>query len=143
MEKPYTFPKTMRLGGRGTFSAIFDRGVKQSRGPLMAVVVPNDVGHPRLGIGIPKRVGTAPKRNRIKRLIRESFRLIQHDFPRGYDVVIVVRPHDTAILADYQRALSALMVKAHQTWEKRAAGGPPLPSPQSQSQSPPPREPRP
>lgn len=123
MEKAYTFPRTMRLGGRGTFTPIFDRGVRQTKGPLLAVMVPNDVGHPRLGISIGRKVGSAPKRNRIKRLIRESFRLMQHDFPRGFDVVVVGRPHDTGTLAEYQRMLSGLVVKGIGVWEKKEQGG--------------------
>jgi ribonuclease P protein component len=83
---------------------------------------PNDLSHCRLGISISRKVGTAPKRNRIKRLLREAFRLLQHDVPAGYDLVIVVRPHDTAILADYQRMLSSLTVKLHATWSKRCPG---------------------
>ena len=31
---------------------------------------------------------------------------MQHDFPLGYDLVIVVRPHEPMTLADYQKALS-------------------------------------
>jgi ribonuclease P protein component len=64
-------------------------------------------------------VGTAVKRNRIKRRLRECFRLMQHDFPAGYDFVIVVRPHEPMILAEYQRLLSALLVKLHQNWRDR------------------------
>ena len=75
--------------------------------------------------GGPRRVGTAPKRNRIKRLLRESFRLMQHDFPRPYDLVIVVRPHEPVILAEYQRMLSAMMVKLHAMWQQRGDNPPP------------------
>ncbi|MDQ3441525.1 MAG: ribonuclease P protein component, partial [Planctomycetota bacterium] len=82
---------------------------------------PNDAGHPRLGISIGRRVGTAPRRNRIKRLLRESLRLMQHDLPRGYDFVIVVRPHEPLMLADYQRLMSAMAVKLHGAWQRREA----------------------
>jgi ribonuclease P protein component len=118
-ETAHSYPKSHRLGGRLEFAAVFDAKVRESRGPLTAYALPNDLGHPRLGISIGRRVGTAPKRNRIKRLLRESFRLMQHDLPRGYDLVIVVRPHAPLMLADYQRLMSALAVKLHQAWENR------------------------
>ena len=63
--------------------------------------------------------GTAPRRNQIKRMLREAFRLMQHDLPRGYDLVVVVRPHEPQLLADYQRLLSGLAVKLHRKWEQR------------------------
>jgi ribonuclease P protein component len=115
----HAYPKSHRLGGRVRFGAVFDAKVRETRGPLNVYALPNDLGHARLGISIGRRAGTAPVRNRIKRLLRESFRLIQHDLPRGYDFVIVVRPHAPLMLADYQRLMSALAVKLHQAWERR------------------------
>jgi ribonuclease P protein component len=107
----YTFAKDKRIRSKADFSAVFDRGTRATRGPLMAVAIPTDYPTPRLGISVPKRVGSAPKRNRIKRMLRESFRLMQHDFLRSYDLIIVVRPHEPMILAEYQRLMSALMIK--------------------------------
>ncbi len=117
----HTFPRAHRLGGRPAFRRVFDEGRKASRGPLTAFAAINDLGHPRLGLTVGRRVGTAPRRNRIKRLLRESLRLMQHDLPRGYDFVIVVRPHEPLMLADYQRLMSAMAVKLHGAWQRREA----------------------
>src|SRR5690606_8970974 len=97
----------------------FDAKVRHSRGPLTAYAIPTDRPSPRLGLSVSRRVGTAPRRNRIKRLLREAFRLMRHDFPRAYDIVIVVRPHEPLMLAEYQRLLTALMVKLHQNWTRK------------------------
>jgi ribonuclease P protein component len=120
-ELRHTFPPTHRLGGRINFAQVFDARVKESRGPLTIYALPNDLTHPRLGISISRRVGNAVKRNRIKRLLRESFRLMQHDLPRGYDFVVVVRPHETLILAEYQKILLALALKLHAAWQKKSS----------------------
>ena len=113
----YTFSKDQRVRGREEFAAVFDARVRQSRGPLTAYALPTGGNSPRLGLSVSRRVGTAPRRNRIKRLLREAFRLMQHDFPRAYDIVIVVRPHEPLILAEYQRMLTGLMVKLHASWQ--------------------------
>ena len=122
-ERSYTFPRTHRLTHEKQFDAVYAGKTRESRGPLTVFAIPNEVGHPRLGLSVPRRVGTAPRRNRIKRLLREAFRLLRHDWPRGYDVVVNVRPHDAAMLADYQRMLSGMFVKLHRTWAQRDGMG--------------------
>ena len=115
----FTFPRTYRLTGKLNFAATYEQGLHESRGPLRIFARPNDLPHARLGLSVSRRVGTAPRRNLIKRRLRESYRLLQHDFPRGYDLIIVVRPHTPLELADYQRLLSSLIVKLHNAWLKR------------------------
>jgi ribonuclease P protein component len=120
-ERAYTFPRTHRLSGRLAFKRVFDGSVREARGPLLVFALPNDRGHPRLGLSVTRRVGIAVKRNTIKRRLRDAIRLLQHDLPRGYDWIIVVRPHDPLSLADYQRLLSGLVTKLHRRWEEKAA----------------------
>jgi ribonuclease P protein component len=47
---------------------------------------------PRLGLAVPKAVGTAVVRNRIKRRLRELFRERSPELPPDHDYVLVVRP---------------------------------------------------
>jgi ribonuclease P protein component len=47
---------------------------------------------PRLGLAVPKAVGTAVVRNRIKRRLRELFRERSSELPQDHDYVLVVRP---------------------------------------------------
>lgn len=117
--KRYRFTHHDRLHGKKAFAAVYDARARKNVGPLAVWGRPNDLDHPRLGLSVSRRVGNAVKRNRIKRLLREAFRLMQHDWPRGYDVVVVVRPHNTARLADYQRLLFSAVRSLHQEWERR------------------------
>ncbi len=112
----YTLPRSYRLGGRRAFGSVFDAGVRAAKGPLTVFIARNTLKHPRIGMSVGRRVGGAAQRNRIKRLLREAFRHLRHDFPEAYDLVIVVRPHEPLPLAEYQRLLSALLVRAHQAW---------------------------
>ena len=46
----------------------------------------------RVGISVSKKVGNSVVRHRVKRLIRESYRRQEAEFPRGLDLVIIARP---------------------------------------------------
>jgi ribonuclease P protein component len=118
MIKSKTFPKSRRLSGKETFAAIYDARVKVSRGALVIYARPNELPHSRMGLSVSRRVGTAPKRNRIKRLLRESFRLMQQELPRGYDWIVVTRPHTPMKLEEYREILMALTVKLDEIWKK-------------------------
>ena len=111
----YTHPKPNRIGGVGSFKPILDQKIRVWRGPIGMAVAPRENTTParrsRLGISIGRPVGTAVVRNRIKRLLREAFRLMQHDWPRPFDVVILVKRHEPLTLAEYQKLLSGLMVE--------------------------------
>ena len=52
----------------------------------------NDEGHPRLGMAVQSKLaGGSVARNRIRRVVRESFRLHQHELP-AVDLVVSARP---------------------------------------------------
>jgi len=51
----------------------------------------NGLGITRLGLTVSRKTGNAVKRNRVKRLIREFFRLNDTYFPQGYDIVITAK----------------------------------------------------
>ncbi len=51
----------------------------------------NGLSFARLGITVSKKIGNAVQRNRVKRLIREFFRLHRDLFPKGFDIVIAAK----------------------------------------------------
>jgi ribonuclease P protein component len=115
-----TFPRSRRLHSREDFSAVYDAKVRESRGPLLIYARPNALPYPRLGMSTSRKVGAAPRRNRIRRLIREAFRHLQHDLPPGYDLLVVLRPHEPLGGDKYRELLSSAAKALHATWERRA-----------------------
>lgn len=107
----YTFPRARRIKSQLDFVQITRRGSRLVRGPLICNAQISSSAKSRFGIRISRRCGNAAVRNRIKRLLRESFRLMQHDWPMAIDLIVTVKPHEPLLLADYQKLLSGAMVK--------------------------------
>jgi ribonuclease P protein component len=117
----------MRLSGGAQFSRVYEGKVRVSAGPMMIYGIANSLGFPRLGLSVPRRVGNAVVRNTIKRRLRESFRLMQHEWPGsgvGYDVVISVRPHEPLSLAEYQLLLNSAAADLHDAWTRKRSKEP-------------------
>ena len=51
----------------------------------------NQLGKNRIGISVSKKVGNSVVRHRLCRLVRESYRLHEDVFRRGFDIVVVAR----------------------------------------------------
>jgi ribonuclease P protein component len=73
----------------------FERKRSASDERLIVYGAENGLDHPRLGISASrKRVRKAHERNRVKRLLREAFRLSKAELPAGVDLVVVPRGPD-------------------------------------------------
>ena len=99
----YRFPRALRLRTAGEFDAVRAYRLARFAGPLRVAAMPNDLGHHRLGLAVSKRAGNAVKRNAIKRRVREAFRLLQHDLPGAYDLVVSAKSHAIAPMGEYQQ----------------------------------------
>lgn len=86
----YGFPKSRRVCTSEDFNAVFKEGFKFKQGCLIIYSKPNQHSYPRLGLAVSKKaIPKAAERNKVKRLIRESFRRTQYQLT-NIDVVVVV-----------------------------------------------------
>ncbi|MDI6451375.1 ribonuclease P protein component [Anaerobaca lacustris] len=83
-------PKNRRLVSNRQFKAVLDRRRRAGDALLTLWVAENRCGHARLGVSVGKSCGNAVVRNRLKRLLREAFRLSQEQVPSGHDCVLMI-----------------------------------------------------
>ena len=114
-----------RLRTRGEYQQVFRRGIRVD-GPLfLLVAAPNGRGFCRLGLGLGRKLGTAVKRNRVKRLLRESFRRHKGAVTPAVDLVLLPKPAMlscalTEVEREYAERLLAFVARRAQ--RRRRAG---------------------
>ena len=118
----YTLGKPLRIKHRGDFTRAFQAGARSNDARLTVLAIPNALARTRVGVAVGGRHGNAVRRNHIKRLCREAFRLNQHELPPGWDLILIPRAGREMSLADLSRSLIRQAGRAIATWQSR--GGP-------------------
>lgn len=103
-----------RLLRRAEFQRVFREGCRRGARGLTVVVADSPTGVSRLGLAVSRKVSKrAVDRNRVRRLIREAFRLSQQQFARPIDVVVIPRPgYRPAHRTEVESALQATVRQA-------------------------------
>jgi ribonuclease P protein component len=86
-----TFGKDERIRKKRDYLTVYQQGVRSHSKSFTLIAYRNPSGKRRLGITVGKKVGNAVKRNRIKRLLREFFRLHKEQFSPAQDFVIMAK----------------------------------------------------
>ncbi len=73
------------------FGKVYRKGKSRANRHLVLYILNNGTDKNRLGISVSKKVGNSVVRHRIKRLIKEAYRLNESAFARGYDLVFIAR----------------------------------------------------
>ena len=73
------------------FKIVYKNGKSMTNHYLEMYLFPNELNKNRLGISVSKKVGNSVVRHRLTRLIRESYRMSEEHFRRGFDIIVIAR----------------------------------------------------
>ena len=88
------------------FQNVYKNGHSKANKYLIMYILENNSDYNRLGISVSKKVGNSVVRHRVKRLIKESYRLHEKMFNSGLDIVVIARSE--ASLVSYKEINSAV-----------------------------------
>lgn len=101
----HSFSRAERLLSKQDFQSVFDQPFKITHASLLALFKSNQQAQAKLGIMIAKHiVKSAVDRNRIKRIIRESFRH-HKTVLKGFDIIVLLRGKNSLIQKQDKKAL--------------------------------------
>lgn len=108
--RKYSFSQLEHIKKTREFERLLKEGRKINNSLLTVYLRPNQLGYSRLGIIISqKRIKLAVRRNALKRLIREAFRLNKDKIPRGLDIIVNPRQTENIGLNEIARSLVTLV----------------------------------
>lgn len=84
---------TQSLKKNHLFRRMYARGRSSVGKSIVVYCRRNGLEHNRLGLTVGTKVGKAVVRNKVRRRLREAYRLDEGSYKRGYDIVIVARSH--------------------------------------------------
>lgn len=122
VKKKFTLNKEERLRANRDFERVLTGGATAADGNILVFVLPNGLPRARIGPAVSKKWGGAVRRNRLKRLFREGFRLAKHDLPQGIDIVVMPRKNWRAMeLGNVISSLKRLVQKAMDRFDEKPA----------------------
>lgn len=112
----------MRLRRRQDFQRAYRSGSRARGSILIVVAVENGGDGTRLGLSVGRKVWRhATRRNRVRRIFREAFRLEYESLPRGFDLILIPAvPRLDPSLEETRAELSKLAHKAARRARERA-----------------------
>lgn len=119
---PAGYPKEARIRRRAEFSACYERGRRLHSPHFLLFLLPGGQGRLRTGMAVSRKVGDAVTRNRLKRLLREFFRLHARALPCG-DVVAVAKRHAGGARLDLAAVTGELLPLLERPRRPREAQG--------------------
>lgn len=125
----YLLPRSARLIRQVDFRRVYGRGARAHGKAMVVVALHRDrlgpasaVDH-RLGLAVSKEHGGAVRRNKLKRILREAFRLERPGLPGSFDLVLIPRKRDGHLELTEARTELVALVRRLETERTSGEGG--------------------
>ena len=82
---------TYSLRKNNDFKNVYNNGISKANKYFVVYLLENNCDYNRIGVSVSKKVGNSVVRHRIKRLLKESYRLHENLFNSGLSIVIIAR----------------------------------------------------
>jgi ribonuclease P protein component len=105
----FRFRPEEHLRRNSDFRRVYDRRRSVSDPMMIVYACENGLPYLRLGMSVSRKFGPATRRNRLRRLYREAFRLTRQEMPVGLDVILIPRGSEIPPLDELKSSLPTLV----------------------------------
>ena len=105
----FGFAKSLHLRRPTDFRRVYDEKCSVRDGAVLVYGRCNGLAYSRIGLSVSRKFGSAVARNRMRRLLREAFRLLRADLPAGIDIVVIPNAGSKRTLAELKQSLAELV----------------------------------
>ena len=109
---------TQSLRKNRQFQEVYKKGVSRANRYLVMYVLENHQDENLLGISVSKKVGNSVVRHRVKRLVKESYRLHEDIFNSGLNIVITARASAASISFEQMESAVLHLGRLHHIMKK-------------------------
>jgi ribonuclease P protein component len=119
MPRQFAFTRAMHMKSGKDFQRAFREGRRARGDILVVVVIENGLDVTRLGLSVGRKIWkSAVRRNRVRRIFRESFRLTREKLPVGLDVILI--PASPGLWPQLAPTCAELEKLAHKAYRREA-----------------------
>ena len=118
----FKFPKSRRVRSSLDFQRVYERKQRAGDEHLLIFADANHLATTRIGLSVSRKNGNSIVRHRIRRLLKEAYRLEQHEIPEGLDLILIPRPGSQSTVDEYRESLVKLACKLERRIKANQSG---------------------